>query len=145
MERPGKILRKRKEMKKKQILTFALGATLALSLAALPAFAQQKENEKNGKAESAMWPPSAPKAKITPVQAISIAKKVLGGGTAFQANFEFDEGHWVYGVLIVKGHKISEVEVDPTTGKSMGTEAVTVADEVQEMKETLTKVAAAGG
>ena len=132
-------------MKKTQILAIALGATFVLGLTALPAFAQQKENEKDEKAESAMWPPSAPKAKITPVQAIAVAKKALGGGTAFQANFEFDEGHWVYGVLLVKGHKISEVEVDPMTGKSMGVETVTADDEMQEMKESLTKIAAAGG
>ena len=132
-------------MKNKKTMAIALGATFVLGLAALPAFAQQKENEKDEKAESAMWPPSAPKTKITPVQAIAVAKKALGGATAFQANFEFDEGHWVYGVLLVKGHTISEVEVDPMTGKSMGVEAVTPADEMQEMKESLTKFAAAGG
>ena len=133
-------------MKQNTILAIALGATFAAALTALPARAQQKEQgEKDERAESAMWPPSAPKAKITPVQAIAVAKKALGGGTAFQANFEFDEGHWVYGVMIVKGHTISEVEVDPLTGKAMGTEAVTAADEMQEMKETLTKASAAGG
>ena len=70
----------------------ALLATFAVGMTALPAFAQ-KEKEEDEKPAGKAWPPSAPVAKITPLQAMATAKKKLGGGTAFQANFEFDEGY----------------------------------------------------
>jgi len=98
-----------------------------------------------GKKEGRGWPPSKPVAKISPIQAMAIAQKKVKGGTPFLANFEFDEGHWVYGVMLVKGHKISEVEVDPISGKALDVEAVTAADEAKEIGELLRKVASTGG
>ena len=107
---------------------------------------EKEADEKNEAAESSEWQrPTAPKAKISPIQAMAAAKAKLGGGTAFNSNFEFDEGHWVYGVMIVKGHQISEVEVDPNTGKAMDVEKVDPAGEAGEMKSDLAKIAAAGG
>src|SRR5438128_2318360 len=78
---------------------------------------------RNAQAKGAEKQP-APACKITPVQAIGIALKKVPG-RPLQANFEFDEGHWVYGVLIVSGKVIKEVEIDPMTGKVGGTETVT--------------------
>ena len=74
----------------------------------------------------------APKCKISPVEAIAIALK-KAPGKPLQANFEFDEGHWVYGVMIVQGKEIKEVEIDPMTGKVGGVEAITPEGEAKEM------------
>ena len=134
--------------KRTVISSFAVLCVLATTLLATrPAFAQQgkEENEKDEKTQAQQWPPSAPAAKVTPIQAMAAAKKKLGGGTAFQANFEFDEGHWVYGVMVVKGHQISEVEVDPTTGKALDSESVTPSGEAKEAQEELAKIAKTGG
>ena len=86
-----------------------------------------------------------PAASITPIQALKVATDKMKGGTAFQANFEFDEGKWVYGVLVVKGHKITEVLVDPNSGKVLATEGVTPQDEVAEVRDELSQVIKAGG
>ncbi len=130
-------------MMKKSLLPFVAFLTVSIGVAvAMPALSTHQEKEEK---EKESWPPPAASAKISPVQAMAIAKKKMGGGVAFQANFEFDEGHWVYGVMIVKGHKITEVEVDPKTGKALDSETVTPDDEAKEMKSELTKVAAAGG
>ena len=82
---------------------------------------------------------SEPIAKITPVQAMKAAEAKTGG-KATLAIFEFDEGHWIYGVVVVKNHKLTEVDVDPVTGKAGATEAVTPDDEAKEMKDALAKM-----
>ncbi len=106
----------------------------------------EKEKGENEAAEPGAWKrPPAPKASVTPIQAMSAAKAKLGGGTPFASNFEYDEGKWIYGVMLVKGHKLYEVQVDPLTGKALGTETVGPDDEASEMKSELTKIAAAGG
>jgi hypothetical protein len=79
-----------------------------------------------------------PKCKVTPVEAIKIAKGKVSG-RALNANFEFDEGKWVYGVMIVTGKTIKEVEIDPMTGKVGDVETVTPEDEAKEIKDELTK------
>ncbi len=81
---------------------------------------------------------AAPKCKISPVEAIKIAQKKVPG-RPLQSNFEFDEGKWVYGVMIVSGSTIKEVTIDPITGKVGGTETVTPDDEAKEIKEMLQK------
>src|SRR5579871_5092621 len=58
----------------------------------------------------------APAGKVTPWAAIKIATGKVPG-RALNANFEFDEGHWVYGVVVVTGNTLKEVEIDPMTGK----------------------------
>ena len=84
-----------------------------------------------------------PMSKITPPEAIAIALKKMVGGRPLQANFEFDEGHWVYGVMVVKDHKITEVEIDPMTGKVGDSEDVTPAGEAKEIQDELGKAIAA--
>ena len=79
-----------------------------------------------------------PKGKISPWAAIkSAAAKVPG--RPLNANFELDEGKWVYGVMIVSGATIKEVTVDPMTGKAGDVETVTPEDEAKEIKDELTK------
>ena len=79
-----------------------------------------------------------PKCKVTPVEAIKIAKGKVSG-QALNANFEFAEGKWVYGVMIVSGKTIKEVEIDPMTGKIGDVETVTPEGEAAEMRDELTK------
>ncbi len=79
-----------------------------------------------------------PTSKITPSAAMKAAED-KAGGKAVMAIFEWDEGHWVYGVVTVKNHKITEVDVDPMTGKAGATEGGTPEAEAAEMKDALTK------
>ena len=55
------------------------------------------------------------------------------------ADFEFDEGKWVYGVMIVNGKIIKEVQIDPISGKIGDVETVTPEGEAAEVKAELTK------
>lgn len=83
-------------------------------------------------------PDPQPKCKISPLQAIQAATQKVPG-RALNANFELDEGKWIYGVIVVSGKSLSEVQVDPMTGKAGDVEKVTPDDEAQEMKVELTK------
>jgi hypothetical protein len=82
---------------------------------------------------------TAPTAKVTPVQAMKAAEAKVGGKAAM-AMFEFDEGHWIYGVIVAKNHKLMEVDVDPMTGKAGDTENVTPEDEGKEFQQALAKL-----
>jgi hypothetical protein len=104
-------------------LALAIGFGIATSLTSL-ALAQK---------------PTPPTGKITPWAAIASATKKVPG-RAISANFEFDEGHWIYGVMVISGGKISEVEVDPTTGKVGDVESI---DPVAEGKEVTQELQAA--
>ncbi len=103
----------------------------AFALIGGAAFAGAKAQEKTMKQPE-------PKCKINPVEAIKIAHTKVKG-TVIQSNFEFDEGKWVYGVMIVEGKTIKEVEIDPITGKVGDVETVTPEGEAKEMKDALTK------
>ena len=81
-------------------------------------------------------------AKKISVEAIHIALGKVPG-RVLQANFEFDEGKWVYGVMIVNGKILKEVEIDPMTGKIGDVETVTPEGEAKEVQDELTK--AVGG
>lgn len=109
------------------IVASGIGLTALLGGAAL-----QKAGAAGGKAD----PP--PTGKITPWQAIKIATGKVPG-KALNANFEFDEGKWVYGVMIVANGKIQEVEIDPTSGKIGDVEAVTPEGEAKEIQGELTR------
>jgi uncharacterized membrane protein YkoI len=102
------------------------------------AFSQEKgeKGEKGEKQAAKPGPMTAPHAKITPIQAMKLATE-KAGGKATMTIFEFDEGHWVYGVVVVKNHKLMEVEIDPMSGKVLASEAVTPDDEAKEMKSEL--------
>jgi hypothetical protein len=80
----------------------------------------------------------APRCNISPVKAIEIAHSRVKGRT-LQANFEFDEGKWVYGVMIVHNKTIEEVEIDPLTGKIGDVETVTPEGEAREVQSELTR------
>ena len=110
----------------------AIGVASTGVMLATPAFAQDQEKAAPAK-HHAM---TTPHAQVTPVQAMAIAEGKTGGKAA-RVTFEFDEGHWVYGVLIIKNHKLMEVELDPMTGKVGDTEAVTPEDEAKEAHQEL--------
>lgn len=80
-----------------------------------------------------------PVGKITPWEAIKIATAKVPGH-ALNANFEYAEGHWVYGVMVVTNttpKKIQEVEIDPITGKIGDMEEITPEGEAKEMAAEL--------
>ena len=106
-----------------------------------PAVTQEKgeQGEKGEKQGGKAAPMGKPHSNITPVQAMKAAEGKTGG-KATMAIFEFDEGHWIYGVIVAKDHKLTEVDVDPMTGKAGSTEAVTPDDEAKEMKDALEKM-----
>ena len=80
-----------------------------------------------------MTPPAG---KVTPWEAIKIATAKTPGH-ALNANFEFEDGHWIYGVMVVNGKSIKEVEIDATTGKVGDTETVTPEGEGKEVTQEL--------
>lgn len=119
-----------------------IAAVAGIWISATPTQAEEHQSQER---TARQWPPGAPRAKVTPIQAMTAAKAKLGGGTAFSANFEFDEGQWVYDVMIVKGHKIVEVTVDPISGTEKNAGTLTPDAEAQEAKADLTIISKAGG
>jgi len=55
-------------------------------------------------------------AKIGLTQATTAAEQHVGG-KASRAEFEKHKGQWVFDVEVVKGKKVMDVKVDPTSGK----------------------------
>lgn len=126
-----------------KILIVAFAAIGVISTGAMlttPAFAQGQDKESQEKS----GPMTDPVAKVTPVQAMRVAEAKVGGKASIVI-FEFDEGHWVYGVVVVKKHKLKEVDVDPITGKAGNSEDVTAADEAKEFQDGLTKLMKSSG
>lgn len=112
-----------------------IGFAATGAMLATPAYAQAHEREKQEKSGPIM----DPAAKVTPVQAMKAAEAKVGGKAAM-AMFEFDEGHWIYGVIVSKNHKLIEVDVDPITGKAGDTESVTPEDEGKEFQKALARL-----
>lgn len=81
-------------------------------------------------------PATLPAGKITPWAAMKIAVAKVPG-KALNAMFEFDEGHRVYGVMVLTGKQIKEVEIDPMTGKVGDVENVNPAGEAREVESEL--------
>jgi uncharacterized membrane protein YkoI len=86
--------------------------------------------------------PPAPTGKITPWEAIKIATGKVPG-RALNANFEFEDGHWQYGVIVAAGKTLKEIEINAMTGKIGDVETITPAGEAKEVQSELT--AALGG
>lgn len=75
---------------------------------------------------------AAPKAKITPHQAEAAAVKKIPG-KATSAKYEFEDGHWQYGVIVMGKHGgMYEVEVDSATGRVTDSEKTTPSEEARE-------------
>ncbi len=106
------------------LVTMAGSAVVAL----LPAFASAKP------VVAVLQSPAA--AKVTPWAAMRIASH-KAGGRPFSATYSFDGGHWSYDVILVRGHKLSEVEVNAMTGKADAAENVDPAGEGQELASDL--------
>lgn len=125
----------------KQSLKILIGAFAAIGVistgAMLSSSALAQEGGKETQVKSGSM--TAPIAKVTPVQAMKAAEGKVGG-KATMVLFEFDEGQWTYGVVVVKNHKLMEVDVDPMTGKAGATEDVTPDDEAKEFKDALAKM-----
>lgn len=80
----------------------------------------------------------APQAKLTPWAAMSIANKQVHG-QPISANYELDEGHWLYDVMIVKDKALHVVEVDANTGKANKAETSSPEEEAKELVSDLHK------
>lgn len=83
-----------------------------------------------------------PTGKVTPWNAMKIATGKVSG-RALNANFEFEDGHWIYGVIVVTGNILKEVEIDATSGKVGDVESITPDGEAKETAQELR--AAIGG
>ncbi|MDR3692340.1 MAG: PepSY domain-containing protein [Fimbriimonas sp.] len=128
----------------KQITVKPIGIGIVATIAlAIPFIAAQAYGDPIGvQGKNAFNTPTV--GKITPWDAMKIATKA-SGGKALQATYEFDDGQWIYGVMVVKNHKLLEVEIDPTTGKVNETEATTPDAEIKELKADLAKAVATAG
>ncbi len=114
-------------------MAFAIVGVIATgNMLATSAFAGQKAAQK-----PAMTKPAG---KITPWAAMEIANKKTGAKPVMSL-FEFEGGKWVYGVIVVKNHKLQEVIVDASTGAVGDVEAVTPAEEAKEISGELEKLA----
>ena len=91
-------------MKRKILLTAA--TALALSMIGGAYAAKRIENDEL----------AISGVKLTLTQAISAAERHVGG-KASRAEYERHKGQWVFDVEVVKGSKVMDVRVDPTSGK----------------------------
>jgi hypothetical protein len=103
-----------------------LGIAVAAALAAVGA-------NRTARAED-----SVPSAKITPWRAMEIANQQVHG-KPLTANYELDEGHWLYDVMIAKDKTLHVVEVDANTGKAAKEETSSPEDEAKELVSDLNK------
>jgi len=87
---------------------------------------------------------TAPTGKVTPWAAMATAA-ARSGGKPFQATFEFEDGRWQYGVMVLKAGKIFEVEINATTGAVGDIEGVTPGGEAKEFKTELERMIKRGG
>ena len=55
-------------------------------------------------------------ARISLDAAVQAAQRHVGG-KASRAEYERDQGRWVYDVEVVKGSEVTDVQVDPESGK----------------------------
>lgn len=75
--------------------------------------------------------PAKAASRISPAQAEAAATAKIPG-KALSAKYEFEDGHWQYGVLVKKGAALYEVEVDASTGRVTDTEKTTPGEEARE-------------
>lgn len=74
--------------------------------------------------------------KTLPWQAMKIATNAVHG-KALMATYAFEEGHWIYDVIVAKGKTLKEVEINAVTGKMDPPETVTPEDEAKEFASDL--------
>lgn len=55
-------------------------------------------------------------ARIGLNEAVQAAERHVGG-KASRAEYERDQGRWVFDVEVVKGNEVTDVQVDPASGK----------------------------
>lgn len=83
------------------------------------------------------WAGPQSQGKIAPWDAMKAATEKLGGGKAFEATYLVENGKPLYDVIVIKGKKLSEVEVDAITGKAGTVEQVTPTEEGKELTDQL--------
>lgn len=76
-------------------------------------------------------PAMAPRPKISAHTAERTAARKLHG-KAISSKYEFEDGRWQYGVIVMKGKQEYEVEVSATTGKVLDMEKTSAAEEANE-------------
>lgn len=86
---------------------------------------------------------TVPSGKITPWQAMKTATQ-RASGRAVQATFEFEDGKWIYGVIVAGKGKLSEVEIDANTGKVGDVEKIEPASEAKEYEGDLRRALKGG-
>ena len=82
-----------------------------------------------------------PSGRVTPWNAMRIATRKVPG-RAISATFEFEDGHWIYSVIVVTNgpnKQLKEVELDATTGKFGDAETITPANEAREFEGDLNR------
>ena len=129
------------------VATFSVTVSPAFASgkALLQSKAKQKEVEDDEKETKSLkaTKPTKPSAKISPVDAMKLAEGKTGGKAKI-ATFEFEDGNWIYGVVVVKAHKLMEVEIDATSGKVGDVESFTADSEAKEFRAELAKMETEG-
>jgi uncharacterized membrane protein YkoI len=74
---------------------------------------------------------------VAPEQAMAAAEAKVPGSHALQATYMREAGKPLYDVIVLKGKTLTEVEVDPATGKAGDTEAATPEGEGKELTDQL--------
>lgn len=97
---------------KYSLLAAAVVVGSLASGAAVYAFENDTENEDSVAIDNA---------KISLVQAISAAEQHVGGKAA-KGEYELDKGQWVYDIEVIRDQKVTDVKVDPATGKVLSAE-----------------------
>ena len=68
---------------------------------------------------------------------MAAAEAKVPGSHALQATYMMEAGKPLYDVIVLKGKTLTEVEVDPATGKAGDTEAATPEGEGKELTDQL--------
>ena len=87
---------------------FYLAALAALSATAIGSVYAAKSAENDAMAIAG--------AKIAMTQAVTAAEQHVGG-KASRAEYERHKGQWVFDVEVIKDRKVTDVKVDPMSGK----------------------------
>ncbi|HEV2474723.1 MAG TPA: PepSY domain-containing protein [Chthonomonadales bacterium] len=112
------------------------GGSLLLCLIAVISVIAAVSSRAGGKAQQ-------PSGKIMPWQAMRIATR-RSPGRALGADYEFEDGHWIYSVVVVNGKSLKEAEIDANTGKLGDIEGITAEGEGKELTNDLNRAIGKG-
>jgi hypothetical protein len=109
---------------------FVSAAILSFGLISVNRASAQEDDERPATAAT------APSGKLGPWDAMKIAG-ARAHGRPVTATFEFEDGHWIYGVMVASHGKLKEVEIDATTGQLGDIETATPEGEARELRGDL--------